>query len=123
MWTNTILGIGHIGNLSVNENYLVITGTIRSDLGFFGTDSSAFSIGVSAYYVPKVYTALYDLDGNFLWAKQTAKGAHEGNSITIGKENNFYVTGFLESGEVEGRKIVAAYHNGFAANTMRREIL
>jgi hypothetical protein len=104
LWVNTILNFNHINNLAVNNNYVAITGNIWG-IAYFGNDSTSLSIGAS-FVNYNIYTALYDGDGNFKWARQsvTANYDAESNSISLDNDNNVYVTGsFYNTATIGGK--------------------
>ena len=104
VWINTILNHYYISNIAVNQDYVAITGLIAGT-AYFGRDSSSYHIGTPSV-IHNVYTAVYDLDGEFKWAKEsvTANYDAESNSISLDQDNNVYVTGnFNTQAEIGGR--------------------
>lgn len=106
LWVNRVLNYNHMNNLAVNDNYVAITGGFW-DSAYFGPDSSSFSLSVTnPSHIYNVYTALYDLNGNFKWARETVRADYggESNSVALDQNNNVYVTGgFYNNASIGGR--------------------
>jgi hypothetical protein len=110
-WVNVVLASGNPFNVAVNDKYIAVTGKIDSWTGYFGLDSAYSIIGPNTH---NVYTVLYDFDGNIVWVKHTVKKGYKGNSVTIDKENNIYVTGYFGDAIIEGREFENnSTHNAF----------
>jgi hypothetical protein len=112
-WVNTVLAGFYPSGIASNDKFVAVIGKMWND-AYFGIDSASYLLGGPDNTLKNNYTALYDLGGKLLWAKQTVSNGYETNSITINKENNIYVTGFMGGSKIEGREFTDnATHDAF----------